>query len=411
MSALLHLDSLDAEIETRLLGSPEPERRLLGIEIERLVLHADSRESAPLDFCRQLMRDLAREFDAEETWQGGVLTKLRGRDFGLSMEPGGQLEVDTDPGPNLRALEEIFLRVTADIEARLASTPYRLFALGHAPVTPVDQLGLLPRERYRIMDRAMIERGSLTRHMMRATAGVQLTCDFADRTAAGRLLALLNRLTPVLVSLTANSRSIGGRDSGYESYRHRVWWDTDVSRTGVPEGCLDAATAVAGYVRFARRAIALFRHGPDDLLPTPAVPFEELVRAGGVTEADLDLHLSSLFPFVRLRRYLEVRCFDTAEWPLAKSALAMLSGVVYCPKATAAAEELSGVLALRDPTALRALHLEAARLGLDAQVPGGPSFRGIAGQLIEFASGTLGGPDCCWATVGDLDPLRARLDS
>ena len=64
-------------------------------------------------------------------------------------------------------------------------------------------------------------------------------------------------MTPVLMALTANSRMIEGRDSGDASFRHRVWWHTDPSRCGVPEGCLDAETAIDGYVKFARRAIAL----------------------------------------------------------------------------------------------------------------------------------------------------------
>jgi glutamate--cysteine ligase len=344
-----------------------------------------------------------------------VLAKMRTEKFGVSMEPGGQLELDTAPAPNLATLEVVFREVTALIEQRLAGTGYELVALGHAPVTPVAELGLLPKPRYRIMDREMIQRGRLTRHMMRATAGLQMTCDFADRADAGRRLALLNRLSPVLMALTANSRMVEGRDSGDASYRHRIWWETDDSRVGVPEGTLDAETAVDGYVRFARRAIALFVHDRQGEVVGVGepVPFEDLVAArGDLTEADLDLHLSSLFPFVRLRNYLEIRCFDAVEWPLARSVLALLSGIVYCDNATAAAEAISDPLAIHDRDALRAFHLEAAHRGLDTVVPGGggPGFRDIALQLVEFASGTLGGRDCDWAKVADLELVRQRIE-
>jgi glutamate--cysteine ligase len=255
----------------------------------------------------------------------------------------------------------------------------------------------------------MPKRGRLTRNMMRATAGLQVTCDFADRDEAGRRLALLNRLSPVLMAITANSREVAGRDSGYQSFRHRVWWDTDTSRSGIPDGGLDADTAVEAYVRFARRAIALFVKKGDEVVASDRLPFEDLVGRDGCTEADLDLHLTSLFPFVRLRNYLEVRCFDTVEWALAKGVLALLSGIVYCDKATANAQALSEPLALRDPAALREFHLEAARAGLDAAVPGGMSFRELAGQLADFASATLGGPDCDWGMVEDLETVRQRV--
>jgi glutamate--cysteine ligase len=249
--------------------------------------------------------------------------------------------------------------------------------------------------------------------MMRATAGLQMTCDFVDRADAGRRLALLNRLVPVLMAITANSRRVAGRDSGYASYRHVAWWGTDHSRVGVPDGGFDASTAVAGYVRFAKQAVALFVVGRDGSpvgLPG-ALPFEDLVRARcDLTDADLELHLSSLFPFVRLRNYLEIRCFDSTEWPLARSVLALLSGIVYCDRATAAAEQISAPLAIRDAQALRDLHLDAARRGLACAVPGGPSFRELARELVRFAQATLGRDRCDWAEPDDLELVRQRVE-
>ncbi len=406
------IEGLDATIESHLVGNLKSrDRRLLGIEIERLILHRETRANAPLSFCRELFAKLVDDFQAEPFAEGGVLAKLRGHNFGVSMEPGGQLEVDTDPCPDLASMEQIFLDVTRVIESRLEGTDYHLVAVGHAPVTPVEDLDLLPRPRYLIMDAEMPKRGPLTRNMMRATAGLQMTCDVSDRDDAGRRMALLNRLTPVLMALTANSREIAGEDTGWDSFRHRIWWETDTTRTGIPDGGLDAETAIDGYVRFARRAIALFRHGDAGVVATPAVPFEQLVADGDVTDEDVALHLSSLFPFVRVRNYLEIRCFDTVEWPLAKSVLALLSGLVYCDKATSATEVISEPLAVRDPEALRRFHLEAARLGLKAQVPGGTSFREFARGLIEMASSTLGGADCDWSRPEDLQVVRERVDS
>ena len=206
MSQPLTIDQLDAAIEDRLVGRPMPSgRRLLGIELERLILHRETLESAPLDFCREFLGELVRRLDAEPIRDGGVLSKMRGARFGISMEPGGQLELDTKPCPNLASLEVIFAEITELIERQLVGTDYGLFAFGHAPVTPVADLGLLPRERYRIMDAEMPKRGALTRNMMRATAGFQLTYDVADREDAGRKLSLLNRLAPVMVAITART--------------------------------------------------------------------------------------------------------------------------------------------------------------------------------------------------------------
>jgi glutamate--cysteine ligase len=407
--ALVTPAGLTAAIEERLVGRPMGRGApCLGLELERFLLHRDTEQNAPLAFARDLLAQLVSDLGGEPTHEGGVLAKLRTPRFGVSMEPGGQIEVDTLPETSLFALERTVAEVTAAIERRLAGSDYRLAAVGHAPRTKAADLGLLPRPRYLIMDRAMPERGALSRDMMRATAGLQVTCDFTDRADAGRRLAVLSRLTPLLVALTANSRFAGGRDTGYASHRHAVWWETDASRVGVPVGALDADTAVDAYVRFAREAIALFVWRDGVPVAVPTLRFEDLVAQQEVTAADLDLHLSSLFPFVRLRNYLEIRCFDSVPWALARGVTALVAGLMYGTGGLAAAEELAAPLALRDPRALRELHLAAARAGLAAVVPGGPRLRELAADLVRIAGGALAGG--AFGSAADLAPLRERIE-
>lgn len=410
---IVTLDLLDQAIERFLVGRPlRGGRRLLGIEVEHLLLHRRTRENAPLAFCRDLFATLATDLGAERIEEGGVLAKMAAEEFGLSMEPGGQLEVDSLPYPGLADLDRVFARAMEAIDRRLEGTDYEQVAIGHAPRTPVARLGLLPRPRYLVMDREMTPRGPLTPNMMRATAGFQLAYDFENVEEGARKLALLMRLSPVLAAISANSREVEGRDSGFASFRHYVWWHTDRTRVGVPEGCLDVETAIEGYVRFARSAIRLFHAGPHGPEPIPGPPrsLEQAVADRPITQADLELHMSSLFPFVRLRNYLEVRCCDALPWREARSVLAMVSGLVYCPRATTAAEELSEVLAIRDPEALRAFHIDVARHGLDAKVPGAAgAVRDLARELVAIAEATLGGADCDWARAEDLAAVRERI--
>ncbi len=240
-------DRLDSVLEKAVIGAPMPSgRRLLGIEVERLILHRETRESAPLGLCRQLLADLAADIDGKIYMDGEVINRVDGDGFSFTMEPGGQLELATDPKSSLAEVDPVMTEVRALVDARLDKTDYELSPLGHAPISMPDDLGLLPRSRYHIMDAAMMPRGHLTRHMMRATAGFQSTYDVDDRADAGRKLALLYRLAPVMVALCANSRMIGGKDSGFASYRHFVWQRTDRVRGGVPEDCLHAENAIDG---------------------------------------------------------------------------------------------------------------------------------------------------------------------
>lgn len=408
--------TLTATIDELILGRPMPSgKNLLGIEYERLILRADDDTSAPLEFCREFMATLCERFDAEPLMDGEVMKGLRADRFEMSMEPGGQLEVACAPVEKLSEVEEIMQRVDAVLLPELEASGYALRGLGHAPVTPVEELGLLPRERYEIMNRLMPARGPLSRNMMRATAGFQLTYDIEGREDAARKLALLYRLAPVFVALAANSRQIAGEDSGDESYRHRVWWETDYMRSGVPAGCMHAATAIEGYIRYAREAQVLFLTHPEDagrVVEAPGGTLEELCAAGRISKADVELHLTSLFPFVRLRNYIEVRCLDSIEWDFARGMLGLLSGIVYCPDATTRAEKLSEILVIEDADALRDFHLTTAKYGLGAIVPGsdGVTLRDLASQLTDYACATLGGASCEWAEVADLDVVRSRID-
>ncbi len=397
-----------------ILGAPMPRgRRLLGIEYERLLLRETDSASAPLDFCRGVMQRLCDRFEARPLIDGDVLKGLSSDDFEMSMEPGGQLEVACAPVERLREVEAIMQRVDAGIDAVLEGSGYHLHCVGHAPVTPVEDLGLLPRERYGIMDRRMPVRGPLTRNMMRATAGFQLTYDIEGREDAAAKLALLYRLSPVLVALAANSRQVAGEDSGYESFRHYVWWETDHLRSGVPDGCLHPETAIEGYIRYARRANVLFLNDPSRpgaLVEAPDATLEELCGAGKVTAEDVDLHLTSLFPFVRLRNYIEIRCLDSIDWACARSMLALISGIVYCAAASKRATALSDGLVVESADALRELHLDTARHGLSARAPNGIALREFARELIGYARDTLGGENCDWAEPADLDRVAAQLD-
>ncbi len=410
MSQILAFADLDSTLERLLIGSPMPRGELLlGIEVERLILHRETRASAPLPLCRQLIADLAAEIGAKTFYDGEVLNRADGEGISFTMEPGGQLELATDPVANLAQIDPTMSRVRKLVDGMLEGTEYEVESLGHAPVTPVEELGLLPRNRYRLMDAAMTGRGPLTRNMMRATAGFQLTYDVTDRQDAGRKLALLNRLAPVMVAVTANSRMVAGVDSGYASFRHHVWLQTDRDRIGVPEGCLQAETAVDGYKRFARQATMLFLRRDGDLVAAPEQSLEAAVAEGIVTEDDLELHLTSLFPFVRLRNYLEVRYLDAVAWPLARSVLAMLSGLVYCSRATARAEQLSECLVPSSDEAFRALHEAAARDGLAAKAAGGESFRELARELLGFSTATIGGENCRWSEPEDLAEVARHI--
>ena len=406
-SSVISLEQLEAKMERILLGDPGAERRrLIGVEYERLLLRRDTRQSATLADSRRILAAVLAASGGQPIEEDGVLKGVTGDGFEVSLEPGGQIEVSTPPCRDLIDVDLSIARSDAVLERALAGEDFELVALGHAPVSPADELGLLPRNRYRIMDAQMPSRGGLTRHMMRATAGLQVTLDFRDKDDATRLLALLFRLTPVLAAMTANSRLVDGRDSGFASFRHHVWLHTDRDRSALPDDCLHPNTVLPGYIAWARRARALFLFRDGELSAAPDESFERLVARGAITEGDLGLHMTSMFPFVRPRGHAEVRCMDAVSWPCARAMTALLAAIDYCDVARTEAEALSAGLVTNGSGALWELHEAVARDGLMARAPDGRGMSEYAIELIEIAARALGGGSCRFADPEVLGPLR-----
>ncbi|MFC6285691.1 ergothioneine biosynthesis glutamate--cysteine ligase EgtA [Nocardioides sp. GCM10027113] len=280
----------------------------------------------------------------------------------LSLEPGGQVELSTQPAPDLATAVEALRTDLAVLRAALRSRGLGGAGLGADPARPA--LRTNPHPRYAAMEAHFdtVGCGPAGREMMTATAALQVNLD-AGRAPdwAGRL-SLLHALVPVLVAASAGSPWLAGRRSGWHSMRQEAWYRIDHARTGpVPE-----ATVTHGWPdRWADYALAapvmLVRDG-DGLTPARRrFSFAEWTARPALvgrppTSSDLDYHLSTLFPPVRPRGYLEIRCLDSLPdrwWP-AMAALAVT--LVDDPVAADRAAELC------EPVAARLEH--AARDGI-----------------------------------------------
>ncbi|HVE26967.1 MAG TPA: glutamate-cysteine ligase family protein [Sporichthya sp.] len=279
--------------------------RLVGLELEWLLAHrSDPRRAlAPADL------DLAR-------LAGDVLTTGR-----LTVEPGGQLELSGDPIAESGAdLADGLRRISADVRAlRAALEPAGLELLGLAldPYRPPTRLLDLPR--YAAMERYFDRGGPAGRSMMCSTAAVQINLD-VGRDTAGRW-DLLHALVPVLVAAFANSPVASGPGGGTRSGRAAVWAAIDPARTRAVPAASPADRSgpgvpdpAAGWAEYALSApvMCIPSAGPDWSAP-PGLTFRDWLRGRGprpATLADLEYHLTTLFPPVRPRGHLELRVVD-----------------------------------------------------------------------------------------------------
>ncbi|HEY8374338.1 MAG TPA: glutamate-cysteine ligase family protein [Pseudonocardiaceae bacterium] len=296
--------------------------RQLGVELEWTVHHiADPRR--PVEAChlrRALGPHTPPVLDPDSPHQplpGGSL---------VTVEPGGQIEISSTPHDSLAAL---LATVTADI-ARLTdllgAVGLRLGEHGTDPYRPPRRVLHTPR--YLAMEHAFDRVGSAGRTMMYSTAGLQVCLDVGERDRAAIRWAAVHALGPVLLAVFANSPVLAGRRTGWASSRMALLYGTDPSRTHPASIGGDPA------IRWARRAVrtpllSVPRLGPQWDIPN-GITFDQWIAGalpGHPTTADLAYHLSTLFPPVRPRGYLEVRYLDAqpaGEWILPVVAMAVL---------------------------------------------------------------------------------------
>lgn len=325
-------------------GGPGGGAPRVGMEAEALVVDATTRRPFPLE-PGLAVRATVPALDwlaMQHGWQARRSVKSAVPEFSLhdggrvTFEPGGQVEYSSAPHRSasdaVRAARAVFALIARALEPAGAILVFE----GIDPLNAVEDTTLQLRgERYARMDRHFWRLGPFGARMMRQTASLQFTLDWGEPTGRGARWRMLNALVPYLTAIFANSPCYQGKSTGHRSYRRFVWDNLDPLRTGMRDTGDDAA---ASYLAFALGAPALLVPGGE----RPCVPFSRWLETGMVTMTDWHTHLSTLFPEVRPRGYLEVRTVDALGPEWFGAPMAFLLGLTYDRQAASQASDLLG---------------------------------------------------------------------
>ena len=397
------VDSLD-QLEAWFAAGEKPRDRWgVGLEYERLGVEAETGRAIPYFGSRSVgavLEDLAAR-GWNPTRENDHIIALEREGTRLTLEPGGQTELSSRVHQRLGDLRDELCAYVGDLASVARPRGIRWLGLGLHPFSRREEIAWIPKKRYRVMSAHLERTGALGHDMMKRTAGIQLNFDYDSEEDAARRFRLLMALTPVVTALFANSPLDSGHPTGWLSSRARVWLDTDPSRCGLLPFAFEARPLYAAYRDWALDVPMMFVIRDGTWMAVP-VSFRRFVAEGhqGLTArlADWELHLTTLFPEVRLKRYIETRSIDSGDASLALAATALLQGLAYDDRAGGAAWEL---LADVPFAARQAAQTDAARSGLAAR-HGATPLRELATALVALAAEGL-------ARQTD-DAARARAD-
>ena len=344
----------------------------IGVEYEKPVVVAATGESAPYEgpngIGRLLEALLARSTRWEGIYENQFLIGLRDGRASITLEPGGQFEMSGELCDSLHCADRELQEHVREILAAGQEVGVDFLGLGAVPKTPLGQLPWMPKQRYAIMREIMQSTGTLGHRMMQQTATVQANFDYSDERDAAQKMRLSMALVPVLVAVSANSPIVDGGLSGYHSFRAHVWTDTDADRCGILPFCFDTEGIFNAYTEYALDVPMYFVVRSGQLLPTNGLTFRGFLERGHegqrATLEDWNTHLTTLFPEVRLKTYIEIRSADSQSVELMLGTPALMKGLLYDQDCMVGAlDVVKGWTASQ----VRDLHENAARQGMTAR--------------------------------------------
>lgn len=382
------IGSVDELVDYLRGGEKPPELWRVGTEHEKIGLRESDFSPVPYEGeggIRALLEAIMDADDWEPVTEDGNPIELRKDGASITLEPGGQLELSGAPLRTIHETCDEFHTHLALMKRVCEPLGIVWLGLGMHPLHTVEELPVMPKQRYRIMRRYLPEHGSLALEMMFATATVQANFDYASESDMAEKLRVAMALQPVVSAIFANSSLSGGKPNGFISRRLHTWEHTDPDRTGLLPFVFDADFGYRRYVDWALDVPMFFVVRNGRYQPAQGRSFRQFMEQGigalRPTLADFDRHLTTLFPDVRLKRFIEVRGADAVPPGLTCSLPALWKGVLYEAESRRAAWALVAGASQEQREAVRS---DVARRGLGAEYAGRP-VRELADELVALA--------------------------
>ncbi|UWQ02071.1 glutamate--cysteine ligase [Aliiroseovarius crassostreae] len=335
-----------------------------------------------------MLEGLRDEFGWEEVRESGNLIGLKRNGANISLEPGGQFELSGAPLDTIhQTCDEVneHLREVHQIADKIGA---RFIGLGAAPEWTHDQMPVMPKGRYKLMTDYMDTVGTHGKQMMYRTCTVQVNLDFASEADMVQKFRVGLALQPVATALFANSPFFEGKPNGHKSWRSRIWRDLDASRTGMLPFVFEEGMGFERYVQYALDVPMYFVYRDGQYINALGMSFRDFMQGKlpalpgeTPTLSDWADHLTTAFPEVRIKQYMEMRGADGGPWRRICALPAYWVGLMYCQDSLDAAWDLAKGW---DAETREALRVAASVDGLQGEA-NGVKIIDLARETVEIA--------------------------
>ena len=300
--------------------------QLIGVENEKFLFKRNSNKRAEYSDLLKIFTIFIDRFDWQPIKEDNNIIGLKKNGKAITLEPGNQIELSGEKLTNIHEVCAESFEFQDKLNLASKEVNLKTLSVGYDPFSNLDNIPNNPKKRYRVMTKEMPRNGKLSLDMMYLTAGTQINIDYKSEDDFKKKFKVISYLTPLSIGLFSNSAIKENKFSGFLSYRSKVWQNT--SSGGLPEIFLNNISFEM-YADFILNFPLLFLKKKNEYLFPEGKTYSDLIEEGLADEKNLELHLSTIFTEVRLKKYIEIRSLDACEWNCHCAGPAFFVGLLY----------------------------------------------------------------------------------
>ncbi len=363
----MEINSKDQIINYFLSGAKK--NVFIGVENEKFLFQEKNNVRATYSDIKKVFEIFKKKFEWKEVKENENIVGLKTDGKSISLEPGNQIELSGDKLSNIHEVCSESYDFQNQLDQICKEIGLKTMSIGYDPITKLSNTPKNPKQRYKLMTKEMPKGGKLSLNMMYQTSGTQINLDYLSEDDFKKKFKIISYLTPIAIAIFANSTILENKPSGYLSYRSKVWQNT--SRGGLPKIFLENMD-FEKYADFAINFPLLFIYKNNDHKNLNNKTFGDFMK-GSLSEVnnhlptfeDLELHLSTIFTEIRLKKYIEMRSLDACEWDCHCAGPAFYTGLIYGKLD----ESLDLIKDWKSEDVLKA-YLDAPKKGLKTEING-----------------------------------------
>ncbi|MBN4074353.1 MAG: glutamate--cysteine ligase [Alkaliphilus sp.] len=371
-------------------GEKKEEDFKVGVEFEHIIVKEASYESISY-YGRGGVEAILEELLSkgyEGIYEKNHLIGMGKNGSFVSLEPGSQLEFSTRPCVGIREIEKLYLSFVNDIVPIIEKEESLMLATGFLPKTSIDKIELIPKKRYVYMSKYFKTKGKYAHYMMKGTASLQVSIDYANEDDFIKKFKVANFLSPLFSLITDNAPIFEGEIYRKNSVRSMIWDNMDDDRCGNVAGVMSKIFGYRQYAEYILGIEPVLIEKDGRIISTGDETVESIMDNYLFNQNEIEHIMTMVFPDVRAKRFIEIRSGDSLPYPLNLAYVSLIKGIFYNEKTLDYFFALAEEVGEQDLAKLKESVLE---LGFDGQATGSTNMEFVSDMFELSKRGLITG--------------------